>query len=198
MINPKTIPFFIIITLLFIGGCKKEESSINYLSAPDNWRKETIEFPLSFAPSINYKGTEYVRFAPGWGKEGAEDYFSYAFLWYLDEKPTLSSNILESQLEDYFNGLMLGNTTIPSDTSSKIKKTKAFFEKIDNVSYAGQVITYDAFTTKKEVTLNIIANYIPCNNLDKHLVIFRISPKEIDHLIWNKLNEIQVSLDCEK
>ncbi|WP_299180655.1 hypothetical protein [uncultured Aquimarina sp.] len=197
MINPKTIPFFIIIHLLLFG-CKKEDSATNYLLAPDNWRKETIEFPLSFAPSLDYKGTEYVRFAPGWGKEGAEDYFSYAFLWYLDESPTLSSTILESQLEDYFNGLMLGNTTSSSDTSPKIKKTKAFFEKIDNVSYAGQVITYDAFTTKKEVTLNIIANYIPCNNLNKHLVIFRISPKEIDHPIWNKLNEIQISVDCKK
>ncbi|WP_108804402.1 hypothetical protein [Aquimarina sp. Aq107] len=197
MINPKTIPFFIIINLLFFG-CKKEDSATNYLLAPDNWRKETIEFPLSFAPSLDYKGTEYVRFAPGWGKEGAEDYFSYAFLWYLDESPALSSTILESQLEDYFNGLMLGNTTSSSDTSSKIKKTKAFFEKIDNVSYAGQVITYDAFTTKKEVTLNIIANYIPCNNLNKHLVIFRISPKEIDHSIWNKLNGIQISVDCKK
>ncbi|AXT55369.1 hypothetical protein D1815_06205 [Aquimarina sp. AD1] len=198
MINPKTIPFFIIITLLFIGGCKKEESSINYLSAPDNWRKETIEFPLSFAPSINYKGTEYVRFAPGWGKEGAEDYFSYAFLWYLDEKPTLSNIVLESQLEDYFIGLMQGMVKSEADATKKVKETKAFFEKIDNTSYAGKVMTYDAFTTKKEVALNIIATYIECNSIDKHLVIFRISPKEIDHSIWNRLNEIQVSIDCKK
>lgn len=188
----KTIPFFIIILFTSVQ-CKKKNLSIDPLLAPDNWRKETIAFPLSFAPSISYKGTEYVRFAPGWGKQDSEEYFSLAFLWYLDEDPKLSNNTLESKLESYFNGLM---EVVSKSNSENIIESKAFFEKIDDQSYAGKIITYDAFTTKREVTLNIVTTYNSCKSLNKHLVLFRISPQQIDHPVWDKLNEVQVNLDC--
>ncbi len=195
MTFPKTVPFFILIALVCIQ-CKKESSLIVPLSAPDNWRKETIEFPLSFAPSLDHKGTEYVRFAPGWGKQGSEEYFSYAFLWYLNENPTLSSSQIETELEAYFDGLMQAVSQPDTDSSKNIKKSKAFFEKIDGYNYAGKIITYDAFTTKKEVHLNIVATYSDCKNLDKHLVLFRISPQPIDHPVWDMLNKVFINLDC--
>ena len=31
------------------------------VAAPDNWRKESFTFPLQFAPTIPYEGTEHVR-----------------------------------------------------------------------------------------------------------------------------------------
>ncbi|WP_298319355.1 hypothetical protein [uncultured Aquimarina sp.] len=192
----KTIPFFIIILLVCIQ-CKKEDPSINLLSAPDNWRKETIKFPLSFAPSLSYKGTEYVRFAPGWSKQDSKEYFSYAFLWYLDEDPKLSTSTLESELEIYFNGLVQAVSEPNSPSLDNIPKAKAFFEQIDNHSYAGKVLTYDPFTTKKGVNLNIIVTYTPCEKIDEHLVVFRISPQQIDHPVWDKLNEVKPNIDCE-
>jgi len=194
----KTIPFFIIILFAFIQcNNNNNNSSIDPLVAPDNWRKETIEFPLSFAPSIDYKGTEYVRFAPGWGKKGSEEYFTYAFLWYLDEDPKLSSSTLESEFEAYFDGLIAAVSKPNSGNSNNILKTKSFFEKLNNQSFAGKIITYDAFTTKKEVTLNIVATYTSCKNIDTHLVLFKISPQQIDHPVWDKLNEIQINLNCD-
>lgn len=195
MTFPKIIPFFILLLFVIIG-CTDSNTSTNPLVAPDNWRKETIEFPLSFAPTLTYKGTEYVRFAPGWGKKDAEDYFTYAFLWYLDEVPTLSSKILESELETYFNGLMRVVAGSKETTTSSIPTSKAFFEKLDETSYAGKVITYDAFTTKKEVSLNVIVNYSACDELGKHLVLFKFSPKNIDHTVWSKLENIKIGLDC--
>lgn len=192
----KIIPFFILLLFVIIG-CTDSNTPSNPLMAPDNWRKETIEFPLSFAPSLTYKGTEYVRFAPGWGKKDAEDYFTYAFLWYLDEVPTLSSKILESELETYFNGLMGVVSGSEDTTTSSIPTSKAFFEKLDETSYAGKVITYDAFTTKKEVTLNVVAKYSACPELEKHLVLFKFSPKKVDHPVWSKLENIQIDLDCK-
>lgn len=191
----KIIPYFIFMFFI-LQGCKNNSTTSNPLVAPDNWRKETIEFPLSFAPTLTYKGTEYVRFAPGWGKKDAEDYFTYTFLWYLDETPTLSSKILESELETYFNGLM-GVVSESNDTAtSTIPLSKAFFEKLDETSYAGKVITYDAFTTKKEITLNVIVNYSACPEQEKHLVLFKFSPKNVNHIVWSKLENIQIDLDC--
>ncbi|WP_299436008.1 hypothetical protein [uncultured Aquimarina sp.] len=191
----KTIPFFVILLFTFTQ-CKKKDSSIDPLLAPDNWRKETIVFPLSFAPSLNYKGTEYVRFAPGWGKQGSEEYFTYSFLWYLDEDPKLSSSSLESEMEAYFDGLTDVVSKPESGNLKNISRTKAFFEKVDNQSFAGKIITYDAFTANKEVNLNLVATYSFCENLEKHLVLFRISPKPINHPVWDKLNEVQIDLNC--
>ncbi|WP_378174776.1 hypothetical protein [Aquimarina sp. SS2-1] len=187
----KTIPFFIILSLTFIQ-CKKEPSDINLLSAPNNWRKETIPFPLSFAKSIQHRGTEYVRFSPGWGKQGSEEYFSYVFLWYLDNDPQLSDRQLESELEVYFDGLMQE----VKDRDETILKAKAFFEKIDDQSFAGKVITYDAFTTKKEVQLNVVVTYNYCQSSNKYLLLFKISPQPIDHVIWDKLHKVNPNIDC--
>ncbi|MBW1296877.1 hypothetical protein [Aquimarina litoralis] len=192
----KIIPYFAII-FFFLQGCKRENTTLNPLLAPDNWRKETLVFPLSFAPTLSYKGTEYVRFAPGWGKKGTEDYFTYAFLWYLDEKPTLDSKTLETDMEAYFNGLMQIVSKSEENSSTTIPKAKAFFEQLDESSYAGKVITYDAFITKKEVTLNVIATYSNCPELEKHLVLFKLSPQKIDHQVWSKLDAIQLDLDCD-
>ncbi|MDH7445608.1 hypothetical protein [Aquimarina sp. 2201CG14-23] len=191
----KTIPFFIIIIFLCIQ-CKKEDSSINPLLAPENWRKETIEFPLSFASSLEHKGTEYVRFAPGWSVQDSEEYFSYTFLWYIDENPKLSDKMLETEMEAYFDGLMNMVSKMNLKLFKKIPKTKAFFEKLNDHSYAGKVITYDAFTTKKEVKLNIIAEYLPCKALNKHLVFFKISPQQIDHVVWDRLDKVEIDLNC--
>ena len=34
------------------------------IAAPASWREERFTFPLVFAPSIPYEGTEVVRFSP--------------------------------------------------------------------------------------------------------------------------------------
>ncbi len=191
----KTVPFFII--FLIFAKCTTNKSSENHLLAPDNWRGEILEFPLKFAPSLNYSGVEYVRFAPGWGKENANDYFSYTFLWEIDENPGLSSEKLESEMETYFNGLMEMIHKTGSESSPKIKNAKAFFEKVNDVSYIGKVITHDAFVTKKEVTLNIIVNYQYCDLEQKHLVKFDLSPQSPEHSIWKKMNSITIDTTCK-
>ena len=48
---------------------------------------------LFFAPSIKYKGVEDIRFTPGWGKAGSEEYWTYAFLWFLDDEPFVNNEI---------------------------------------------------------------------------------------------------------
>ncbi|MHA7057263.1 hypothetical protein ACWGOQ_0008605 [Aquimarina sp. M1] len=195
MRNSKTIPFFTILFLIVVQ-CKKVPADFNILSAPDNWRKETIAFPLSFAQSLDHKGTEYVRFAPGWGKQGSDEYFSYSFLWYLENDPQLSSSNLESQLAVYFDGLMQEFSTTNASRAAAIPKTTAFFEKINNHTYAGKVLTYDAFITKKELNLNIVATYMYCKKTDRHIIQFKISPQPIAHAVWNKLNEVIINIDC--
>ncbi|WP_160114654.1 hypothetical protein [Aquimarina sp. AU474] len=165
--------------------------------APDNWRGEIIKFPLKFAPSLKYSGTEYVRFAPGWGTENAKDYFSYTFLWETNENPKLSTKKLESEMETYFDGLMSMIHEMSTESQKEINPSKAFFEKINDSIYIGKVITYDAFITKKDVTLNIIVNYEFCDLAKKHLAKFNLSPQSPDHSIWKKMDNIVIDKPCE-
>ncbi|GGX03376.1 hypothetical protein [Aquimarina muelleri] len=194
MTYSKIIPFIFI--FIFFIQCSKNNNEKNLLQASDNWRSEVIKFPLDFATSLQYSGIEYIRFAPGWGKENAMDYFSYVFLWQIDQNPQLSTQKLESEMELYFNGLM---NTAPVTESNKFKvphQSKAFFEKVNDSVYVGKIITHDAFTTKKELNLNIIIDYKFCNKTKKHLVLFNVSPKPLEHQIWKKLNKIVINTDC--
>jgi len=184
---PKTVPFFCILLALFVQ-CKKDSSFTNPLLAPETWRKETLEFPLSFA-----KGKKYVRFAPGWGKKNSDEYFTYTFLWALENDPNLSATALESELETFYDGLMQVISASDKNASATIPKTKAFFEKIDDQSYAGKVLTYDAFTTKKDVQLHLVVTQSYCKNTNKYLVLFKISPKAVNHKVWDILHKIKVN-----
>src|SRR5947209_15682213 len=75
------------------------------IPAPENWRSETFKFPLIFAPSIPFEGTEHVRFSPAWSRFASPDGFTYVFLW--DLKPeTLEAAYLERALAVYFDSLM--------------------------------------------------------------------------------------------
>ncbi len=195
MLKTKTIPFFII--LIFFFQCKKNDSADNVLEAPENWRSEVIKFPLKFAKILDYSGAEHVRFAPGWGKEDAKDYFSYAFLWEIDQNPKLSSEKLEHEMEIYFDGLMNMVAKMNLKLLKKIPKSKAFFEKVNDSVYAGKILTYDAFTTKKEINLNTIVEYKFCKLENKHLVLFTLSPQAPEHPIWKKMKKLTIDLECE-
>jgi len=191
----KTVPFFFI--LLFFYHCKKDNSSVNPLLTPKNWRSEIINFPLEFAPSLKYSGKEYVRFAPDWDVKDAENYFSYVFLWEIDQDPKLTSKKLEDEMELYFDGLIhMINKTNP-EFPENISKSKAFFEELNDGSYLGKVLTYDVFTTKEEVHLNIMVNTTFCAPENKHLVLFNISPQAPKHPIWKKMKKITIDIKCQ-
>ncbi|MBL0683006.1 hypothetical protein JJQ60_05735 [Aquimarina mytili] len=177
--------------------CKTHNSQQNLLITEENWRSEIIDFPLEFAPSLEYFGTEHIRFAPGWGKKNAADYFSYAFLWILDQDPELSSKKLESDMETYFDGLIKVISKEELKSNIDITKSKAFFEKVNDSVYAGKILTYDPFTTRKDVNLNIIVTYRYCTLEKKHLALFNISPQAPEHQIWKKMKKIAIDLTCE-
>src|SRR6185295_13678266 len=73
--------------------------------APEGWRSERIEFPIPFAKDLDYKGFEDLRFAPGMFKSEAPDYFSYAFLFWVEGSISLEPKSLEKDLMKYYKGL---------------------------------------------------------------------------------------------
>ncbi len=45
---------------------------------PEGWRHERIDFPLSFAPELEFRGFEDLSFAHGMFELNSSSYFSYA------------------------------------------------------------------------------------------------------------------------
>src|SRR5688572_27004103 len=86
------------------------------LAVPKDWTIERFLIPISFAPQISYKGVEDIRFPPGWGKVKSEEYWSYAFLWYLDGEIKMNSTIVDSNVKAYYTGLIaINGRNIPAE-----------------------------------------------------------------------------------
>jgi hypothetical protein len=95
-----------------------------YLLKPKGWEVERFPIPIDFAPSISYQGSEDVRFAPGWGDEKSEEYWSYTFLWWLQGAHKIDSRRLKSHLQDYYQGLVQRNISRNNLAANAAIKTR--------------------------------------------------------------------------
>jgi len=73
--------------------------------APTGWSAERLEFPLSFAPELEFKGVEELRFAPGMFAPDSDSYFSYVFALRLEGDIDVDEVFLGAFLEQYYRGL---------------------------------------------------------------------------------------------
>jgi len=168
----------------------------NVLQAKNDWRSEVLEFPLIFAGNLEYEGEEHIRFAPGWGEKNNEDYFSYVFLWIVDENPDLNSSKLENAMNIYFDGLMNTGAITNFSFFKDIPQTKSSVQQIEENIFEGSIEVYDEFFAKELITLNAKIKSENCPIKKKYLVWFYLSPQENDHPIWNELKEVRLNLKC--
>ena len=184
------VSFLLICSMHTFGQTAKE---VNLIEADSTWRKEIVKVPIWFAPEINYEGYEDVRFAKGWGDMNSSDFWTLAYVWdiNLEKKPT--ATFFEDNLKFYFDGLM---GVVNNDDTLIVPKTKAFFieNKIKNevTTFTGTVEVYDAFATKKPIVLNVTIESYYCSISKKYIPLFRFSPKNFEHKIWEQLNQIQL------
>ena len=133
------------------------------LNIPKDWGIERFLIPISFAPQIPYHGVEDIRFTPGWSKANSDEYWTYAFLWYLDQKQKTNAKIIETNLKAYYTGLIEANSgqagqTIPVKT--KIKKVKT--AQGDSKTFRGTISMLD-YMAKKPITLHCIVHLKFCS-----------------------------------
>ena len=182
---------------VFVFGQNTEKE--NLIKLDSTWGKEVFPFPIGFAQNIEYVGVAEVRFPPkGWRTPEHTFFWSYTYVWsiYFDKKITAKQ--LKSDLEKYFDGLnnVTENHNLNQKASaiiSKIKKNKhtTFFE--------GKVFTFDHFATNKRFVLNVKIESNFCKEAQKTVILFKFSPKKINHEVWKTLDEIELNDDfCEK
>jgi hypothetical protein len=168
------------------------------LPTPEGWRTETIPFPLGFAPELDYTGLEELRFAPGMFTVGAEDYWTYAFVWWVPLENNPGIERLQTDLETYFFGLTRvvarGNGFDPGNPTYEAKLNAIDESRPDRLR--GRVLTFDAFAARKPVELKLRVENLPCEEQGRRALIFLLSPQAEGHEVWTRLESIKDGFRC--
>jgi len=169
---------------------------------PEGWGVERFLIPISFAPEIKYNGVEDIRFSPGWGNPESNEYWTYAFLWYLNGEIKTNSKIVENNLTTYYTGLLEANLDplkIPAGewvpVTTKIEKVKA--EGGDIKTFKGSIHMFD-YIEYKPITLNCIVHLNYCKEQDKTVLFYELSPMPFSDQIWQSLNQLWSGFGCNK
>ena len=189
--------------LLFLTA---QQASPYSLPAPDGWGKERMEFPLGFAKDIDHKGVEELRFAPGMFKPEAPDYFSYAFMMWLEGSIPLDPLSLEKDLLKYYKGLcasVAASRKLDLDLSKisvkvvrQDKRGRLGGEEAD-LSHA-RIDWYDPFVTGRPLTLHLEVWSRPADAQKRSCLLAIASPKEKAAPVWEALRKIQAGFTCPK
>ncbi|PQJ76735.1 hypothetical protein [Polaribacter glomeratus] len=184
---------FLIITLFcsfFLSAQETEKE--NLIKLDSTWGKEVFPFPIRFAQEINYTGLAEVRFPPkGWRTPEHIFFWSYTYAWSINYDKNMTENQLASDLEKYFDGLNSVSETNNLNQKATATIVKTITEKTITF-FEGKVATYDHFATSKRFVLNVkIASHF-CEKTQKTLLLFKFSPKEFTHKVWQTLNEIEL------
>ncbi len=170
------------------------------LPAPEGWGKETIPFPIEFATDIPYVGTEEVRFTPGWGDSKSEEYWSYSFLWWINEDAATDAVSLSNHLKSYYSGLVGRNIIRRKIEQSKIVPTLSHLESTSrgnaNYTYEGTVTMLD-YMEQKPITLFIKIHQSRCEDAKKKILFIEVSPQGASHHIWEKFESIWKGFQCK-
>lgn len=172
------------------------------LAFPEGWDVERFLIPISFAPQIPYNGVEDIRFMPGWRNANSNEYWTYAFLWYLNDSPLINSETIESNLKFYYTGLISSNTEKSKVPAGNIVSTETSFKetelyKGDLKTFTGTVYMFD-YLAQKPITLNCIVHVKTCPGSEKTFVFYEISPKPFTENVWQSLNQLWEVLSCTK
>jgi hypothetical protein len=157
---------------------------------PAGWKKETLTFPLDFAPSLPYRGHEALRFAPSFFDPSAETYFTYVFAFILDDAPPFTPEAFATDLRTYFQGLMTAVGKKPSPPELHAVTLTAD----DPRHFHGTVHTVDAFGDGRKLELTIVGETLLCGQ--QRVILASLSPRPTNDPIWATLEKVRHALEC--
>jgi hypothetical protein len=170
------------------------------LPIPKDWAIERFLIPIAFAPQISYKGVEDIRFTPGWGKVKSEEYWSYAFLWYLEGEIKMDPQTIDSNLKAYYTGLIsINGGNIPAEklipVATSFKEAKK--DKGDLKTFFGTVTMLD-YMEQKPITLHCKVHMKSCLGENKTFIFYELSPQPLSHNVWQSLDKLWIDFTCKK
>jgi hypothetical protein len=168
------------------------------IAAPASWRTETFTFPLVFAPSIPYEGTEVVRFSPEFTRFSGDQGFTYVILWDIKRR-ALEPSELERGLAVYFDGLMENVTrarkiddpgTVTSTALHPMRAPAGWAQGL-----GGQLWTWNAFAKGEPLVLNLEVTHRACGE-DRTQIFYAFSMAGRGAPAWDELRRIRAQTAC--
>ena len=151
---------------------------------PEGWRYERLEFPLSFAPELDYEGFEELRFAPGMFVADSDSYFSYTLAIRLEGDHRVDRELVAGFLASYYRGL-----ATPPDGPPPDEEAFAVDVVAHPAGFLATVDTIDTFVTGEPLRLRF---ELSVREGPGHVELLGIvSPLEEEAPIWDELHAIQ-------
>lgn len=168
--------------------------SLYTLPAPAHWGVERFPIPIGFAPQIPYKGMEDIRFTPHWAKAASDEYWTYAFLWCLEGAVKMDAKIIESNMQQYYSGLIAANgiDTLSAIVASFKEVTK---ENNDLKTFNGTIDMLD-YMAKKPIKLYCKVHVTTDTDKTKTFIFYELSPKPLSHTVWQSLDILWKDFRC--
>jgi len=182
------------LAFLLLGILKINAQEIKYnLPKLPQWGSEKFNFPIDFAPNIPFRGVEDLRFAPGWSDSKSSEYWAYTFLWFIEGKPRLSKDTVNSYLRQYYDGLYVSNLKNKTITPPK-NFTVADMKNIppllnDQETYEGRIMTLN-FLTGEPITFNARIHVRNLPEIGHSAILIEISPEGFKQPVWVEMNNI--------
>jgi len=173
------------------------------LDAPEGWKKERIVLPPTFAPDVKLKGLEEIRFTPGMFQPQSDSFFSYVFVFQLENKPELTLEVTERELLAYYRGLataVLKGRNASADTTTFTLKLTATGASVEapkppqNLKqYTGDLKWVEPFVTGQSQTLHLEVETWQGEDSKHNYMFVCASPKPKTATIWQQMREIRDS-----
>lgn len=171
------------------------------------WFGERIALPpKGFAPNLGLTGIEEILFAPGMFKADQPDFFTYVFLFAVEAKPELITEVLQKELFTYYAGLSkarLGNPNLDtSKFSVNVRQMKHFATKPIGAqgtkSFTATVHWIEPFATRKYQTLHFELQTWKYAGSPHQYLFVCASPQPRDKAIWNTLRDLRGKVALKK
>ena len=134
---------------------------------------------------------------PGFSSPTAPDFWSYDFVWWLDEPPPFDAASLAMSLTTYFRGLAteVGGSKYHLDPA----RNRAVLISVPASTpprLTGQVFTYDPFVTGLPITLNVEMELRTCPGTRQTAIVVALSPKDTSDSVWKDLRATAGTVVC--
>jgi hypothetical protein len=187
-----------------LAGGQPEKEPPYQIPAPRGWAKETIALPPAFAPGMKWKGTEELRFAPGWQKADGDTFFSYDLLFWLPSDQKVDNKTIEQELLSYYRGLakaVLESKKQKADVSAFTLNIKDAAEKPGKrptgeavAGYVGELKWTEPFATGKPQTLRLEIQTWTVTPHKHHCIFICASAQPETAAVWKTLREIRAGV----
>jgi hypothetical protein len=172
------------------------------LDIPKRWNIERFSLPADFATGMSFNGVEELRFPPGWGDSTSAQYWSYAYLWWLNGHVSINESNLQKNLLALYTGLVGRNIVRRQIPLDKQVPTSVTVRKItttpgDLQTFQGETNMLD-YMMQRPMVLHLLIHVKDCSQKNHTAVFVEASPGPLAHSVWKELGQLDQSFACEK